>query len=246
MNNKIAWALIDLLMIIVGVYCAFLIQKYAETEQTKKDEERVLSALKIELEEFRISLPQFAAFMDKYLARVKDNPSTNFSGWRYSEPQYSYKIIEYAMNLDNSAIVDFALYDKLQKLFVVIKQLEHSERSMTRISEKYRPIVSSLGNNHIVNQERAADNAGNFHWFRTYSNDRSGSLKRVGQASTEALDVINDRLGQEKRREIERKFILTHSSRVSNAEEAIALVKQFFPDFTEEEVRKLYQKSKEK
>ena len=245
-NNKITWALIDLLMIIIGVYCAFIIQKYAETQQTKKDKERVLSALKFELEEFRIALPDFAAYMDRYLEKNKNDPTVNFSGWRYSEPQYAYQIVEYAMNLENSEIVDFALYDKLQRLYVVIKQLEYSERSINRISEKYQSIVSELPNNHVINLERIANNKINWGWFRTYAGDRSSSLKRVANESIEALQIINDGLGIDKQKEIEASFMSSKSALIKSEAEAIELAKVFFPNFTEEEIRTLYQNSQNK
>jgi hypothetical protein len=245
-NSKITWALIDLLMIIIGVYCAFLIQRYSELERTRNEEERVLNALKIELEQFRFSMPQFASYMDDYLKKIGDDKEVNFSGWRYSEPQYAYQIIEYAMNLENSEIIDFSLYDNLQRLYVVIKQLEHTERSINQTSEKYRALVPELSNNHAENLARRADNETNLRWFKIYAKDRSSGLKRVAKVSEESLKSINERLGLEKQKEIERKMILSNMNKAANVDEAIGMVKQFFPNFSEEEIQELYKESQGK
>ena len=49
-DKKLGWVIIDLFVVIIGVYCAFLIQNSATAQQDKKEQTKIYSALKMELE----------------------------------------------------------------------------------------------------------------------------------------------------------------------------------------------------
>ena len=247
MNNKVAWAFIDLMMIIIGVYCAFLIQQYSETERTKRDEERIMSALKYELEILRFSTPIYADDTKNRLqnwTKSRDNESySDFSGWRFVEPQYSFQIVEHAVDLDNTDIVDFELYSRLQNLLIEIKKAEYAERKITEVSMRYKSLPATLNSKSneflLLNQE----NFDNFNRFILFSEDRANILPRVANASATALEIINSRMDPLKKKEIERQLLLENIGIAPSVDHAIGLVKQFFPDFTEEEVREIYEKN---
>ena len=243
-NNKVFWIITDLCIVIIGVYTAYLIQTYSQSEQVKKEKEEVLASLKVELEIFRNRMPKFASWTDNYYNRIKERQDVVFSGWRYSEPQYSYQILEYAINAQNTEIIDFKLYDELRKIYAAIKQLEYSERSITEVSKKYLSIIPELSVTHPENLSRKTDNLTNLASFKTAIQDRSNDLKRVFETTLVGLDIINDQLRPELRKEIEKSLIIANLGDVESVEEAIKVAKQVFPVFTAEEIREIYEQNK--
>ncbi|MEQ9405303.1 MAG: hypothetical protein RIM99_17070 [Cyclobacteriaceae bacterium] len=242
LNNKVVWALVDLLMIIVGVYCAFLIQQYSEGQRIQKEKEKIYSALKYELENFRIFMPgqsSYAASNVEKWREISSNGSyDNFSDWIFIQPQHTYQIIEYAIGIQDNNIVDFQLYNTLQRLYVTVKSLEHAERLIMETSQKYLLVTKNMGS--IQVEVRNMDNLENFKRFIRFSDSRAASLMRVATISVEALEIINERIGETKRLELERNLIASQITSLGQKERAVAAVKQHFPHFTKEELEEIY------
>ncbi|WP_424962127.1 hypothetical protein [Ekhidna sp.] len=248
-RGKWAWAFVDLLVVIIGVYIAFLIQSSAAAEKDKKEKEKVFTALKFELEHFRLQMPGMSGYVagevEKYLAIRRDGDYASFTDWRFIQPQYSYQIIEFAIGIQNTEIVDFELYDALQKLYVEIKKLEHTESLIMETSMRYQTIPTGLSKSDPLYQITWANNYDHFGRFITFMNDRARILQAVADESQSALPIINEELGQEKTKEIETQFILSNAKRIQSEDQAVVFAKKIFPDFTEEEVRQLYRQATE-
>ncbi|MEO9482285.1 MAG: hypothetical protein ABJG47_02520 [Ekhidna sp.] len=246
-ENKLTWVLIDLIIVIIGVYCAFLIQSYAESEKNLKERDRVVSALKYELEYFRFQMTQISGGMTGYSAQLTEvlekGSYGNFSDFRFIEPQYDYQTIQYALSLQNSEIIDFELYNVLQSLFVEIKKIEHVERLLTETSRRYKTLPSNVSKETTEYKLTWTENYDNFDRFVTLIADRGGISSRIASASEGALPLINKRLGAQKSRAIERELISKNMGVAENEKEAVFLVKKFFPDFSEEEIRELYRQA---
>ena len=60
--------------------------------------------------------------------------------------------------------------------------------------------------------------------------------------STTALPLLNERLGQEQARKIEADLVYSNMHLADSETEAIQLIQYYFPHFTEEEIRRLFQK----
>lgn len=246
-NNKFTWVVIDLIIVIIGVYGAFLIQSYAENQKNLRDQERVLTALKFELEVFRYRMSETAQGMVKEAGRLdkiqSENSYSDFSNYRFIEPQYDYQTTEYTLNLQNNDIVDFELNNVLQLLFVELKRIEHTERLLTETARKYKTIPDILDKNTIPYQLIRSENIDNFERFVILIKDRGEVASRVAAASKDALIIINDRLGDEKSREIEKTIILNNANIAGSEERAVVLCRYLFPDFSEEEIRQLYRQA---
>lgn len=242
-RGKWVWAFVDLLVVIIGVYTAFLIQSSAASSNDKSEKIKVYSALKMELEEFRVAFPEFAQSNKNFLKKTAEAEHLNFSGWRFIEPQYGYQIIEFAINIQNNSIIDFEAYEELKKLYVFIKQLEHAERLVTEVAGTYQQPIQELDEQHPLNLERKANNNTNLFRFRMFLRTRIGVLERTSKACVPLLEKINDELGPEKRKELDEKFIVGKLGWVSSEEEAVELISEYFPSFTEEEAKELYQKA---
>lgn len=212
------------------------------------ERDRVLSALKYELEAFRYRMTQNALGATNYgqqlQATLKEGSYANFSDYRFIEPQYDYQTIAYSIALQNTEIVDFELYNVLQSLFVEIKKIEHVERLITETSRRYRTLPENLSKETPDYKLAWTGNYDNFGRFVTLIDDRGEISARIASASEGALPLINSRLGDEKSRAIEKKLVIQNLDLVRNEDEAVFIGKKFFPRFTEEEIREIYRDQK--
>lgn len=175
---------------------------------------------------------------------LADGSYSNFSDYRFIEPQYDYQTIAYAINLQNTEIVDFELYDHLQSLFVEIKKIEHAERLLTETSRRYKSIPSKLSSESASFAIIDSENRDNFIRFVTLIGDRAGISGRIATASTLAMPIVNSRLGTGKVRAIEKELLIENMGRASSEDEAVALGQRFFPNFSAQEIRQFYRQSK--
>ncbi|MEL7118970.1 MAG: hypothetical protein AAFO07_06000, partial [Bacteroidota bacterium] len=142
--------LLELVIVFIGVYLAFLLNSYQENQKSQKEADKILSTLKIELEYFRIQFPGRATYQYdermKWDSLAKEDSYIQFYNWRYVQPQYDYSILEYALNTQENSIVDFELYTSLSQLFERIKQLENMEITITNIGLEYRDVSNRITN----------------------------------------------------------------------------------------------------
>ncbi|MDW3193459.1 MAG: hypothetical protein R8G66_13885 [Cytophagales bacterium] len=240
--------MIDLLIVIIGVYCAFLIQQSAEQRKDNESRDRVLTALKFELETFRFTMSRVNRSMiarTERLEKIQARGSySNYSKFRFIEPQYDYQAIEYALNMQDIAIVDFELTEALQTLWVQIKRVEHVEQLLTATSEKYRSIPPGLDQKSNEYQLLWSENIDHFSWYIFYMNDRASTSEQVVIAANAALSVLNDQLGEQKRLASEYEIIQKRIHQVASSEdEAVGLAKVFYPHIPEEDIRKIYRET---
>lgn len=250
-QNKFVWVLIDLVIVVVGVYCAFLIQNYADQQRNQKDQVRLLTALKYELEVFRFTMTGISQGMSSKRIELEEVRAQgrygNFSNFRFIEPQYEYQTINYALGIQNDGIVDFQLYQALQFLYVEIKKIEHVERLLTETSGRYRSLPQNLGPKEEAYQLRWTDNYDNFGRFLIYIGDRGSISSQIALASEAALEIVDARLGPEKTRELEQEIISKNIRQVAETEEeAVAIGKTFFQHISSDEIRELFRSASEK
>lgn len=247
-GDKAKWLVLELLIVFVGVYMAFLFQSYAEDRKIDQEKDKVLTALKYELESFRAILPGRSKFMknqlDPLMALTRKNEYSNFSNWFFLEPQYDFQIIEYALSLENNNIIDFEVYDELTAVYGAIKRLEHAERLIMEMSQRYVPIESQLSKQgKQVSLERAT-NLENFKRFVSFMSMRVTSLQGVADKSTVCLELINESMSPERRIEIETDLIQNNIGIFKTLEDAQESVQALFPSFSLEEIKVLYEESK--
>lgn len=243
-RGKWAWALVDLLVVIIGVYIAFLIQSSAVDQKEKREQLKIYSALKMELEAFRVGFPQFASSNIQLLEQIKDQENYDISTWRFIEPQYGYQILEYALSIQNTDIVDFETYEALKTLFVRIKQLEHMERLITEGAATYQYLIPELPANHPLNLERLANNRSKVERFRIFLRGRAQALVNVSDMANELLAGINDYLGPDLKVEIDKKYIEENIAWIDSEDQAVGLVGKYFPHIPESEVKEIYARVK--
>ena len=241
-KNKLTWVLIDLLIVIIGVYCAFLIQNYALKQRDHKERIKVLSELKYELEYFRTILPGRATYaanrVSEWKSKLDQGLYVDFSNWIFIPPQRNYKTIEYALGIENTEVIDYRLFNQLQSLFVTIKSLESAETLIMETSRKYKPLHEKMTPQERLN--RGVDNMENYEWFIRFFESRAENLGLVATRSVSTLKIINAQLGPVRRKEIESELMKKYLPDYDSKEEAVAAGQYAFPNFTEEEIGALY------
>ena len=230
-------------MIFVGVYLAFLFQNYSEQKKIDREKDKVLMSLKLELEIFRTSFPEFSAFQkaqnEKWDSLFNARETADFYTWRYLEPQYNFQVIEYALNQKGTDIVSFELYEELSALYSNIKRLEHAERLMTEHGQKYRNISNAWNEDSWVYKERQADNRFNFYKFRIAGYDRAFVLERIAKDSERILQEINRELGSENTRAAEINLMHKYLEQGTDPERIKKVFSNYFTQYSTEEYERL-------
>ena len=232
------------MIVVIGVYCAFLIQRYAENVKSAKERNRIVTALKYEIEVFRYQMSQTSIGMANYhkeLEGVREKEAyRDFSNYRFIEPQYDYQTLQYALNLENSEIIDFELYKLLQSLLVEIRKVEHTERLLTDVAAHYRSVPASLSRDSESYLLMHSENMDLFDRFIIFIEDRANGAARIYDASIQCLAEIDAYLGNDAAKQIEKKLIKQGAPAFGSKEKAMILGRQLFPKFTEEELGELY------
>ncbi len=244
-SDKAKWLILELLIVFVGVYLAFLFQSYSEQGKIDKEKEKVLVSLKLELEEFRTSFPRFADYqkemVEEWDSLFAINKLGTYYTWRYLEPQYNFKVIEYAINQEGTDVIDFELYESLSKLHAEIKQLEQAERYMTQIGFDHVNIPLSMDENSQQYRIMYNQNRFNFYKFIDFAKMRTGSLRRVSRRSNELVEKINQVLGDEKTKEVDFMLLDKYLEAKVDTSIILSIYDEFFPQYSREEFMEAFE-----
>lgn len=243
-GDKGKWVLLELLIVFVGVYLAFALQAYSENQKNKKEQEKVLVSLKLELEEFRVSFPGFADFhqevVDEWDSLFNIRQVGNFYAWRYLEPQYNFSVLEYAINTEGSDIISFELFENLSDLYQNIKRLEHAERLITEMGHHYKIRPEGVDEDDLEGRKISAENRLYFYKTIRYSNDRIAVMKEVATLSVGILEILNEQLGAERERALNLELIGRYYKEDPDKESVRSFRDRYFPDVTEEELNSVF------
>ncbi len=238
--------LVELIIVFVGVYLAFFLNSIQEEKYIKQESEKIWSSLKIELEGIRLAFPLWAENQAeqnvKWDSLFAKEEIGKFYTWRYIQPQYDFTTIQYAIDSREGNIVDFDMYKRLTTLYQNIQQLEHSENLMTEVGLRYKNIPSGMDKNQDY-WVLFGENKFLFYKFIDFSKMRVGSLRRIAKLSEELLDIINQKLGEERQKVLEKEFIQQQIVSVgSDAPKEVlrARIKENFPDLSEQDIEEIY------
>ena len=248
--RRVNWniILLELFIVFVGVYLAFLLSNYQEEKRINSEVNKIYTSLKLELEEIRFNFPQRAAYQrslnEEWDSLYNSGNYPPLYTWRFIQPQYDFTTMEYALQAQGSAVINFELYESLTSLYQGIKRLEHLELLITEIGMAYRNVPAELGMNQEELTARHADNRLLFFRFKDLSGLRANELERMVDHTQTSLDIINARLGSEKRKKIELQLLrdklplLLENSNLS-VEMVKGLIHQQFPDLKDRDVERV-------
>lgn len=234
--------IIDLFIVFIGVYLAFLLNNYSESQKNANQRIKVLSSLKLELEQFRCRMPDYVKFQEnkivEWSSALQNDSIIDFYYYLFIQPQYDYTALEYAININEVEVIDYELFTVLRVLFNNIKSLEFAENKMTMVADQFRNTASFVSKNSMEYKARIADNHFYFLRFINYAKVRGGSMKSIVDHSIRALTIINEKMDQNTRKKIEYDLLIKYFKSLNQApskKEISAGIKQFFPHFTQED-----------
>lgn len=239
-GRGLQFLVVEFLIIFLGVYLAFLFQEYSEDRDRAVERNKILVGLKEDLEYFRILFPTFAASMEETIEEwdplIESESYREFSSWRFIQPQYDYKAVEYALAAD-AEIVDFETYAPLAQLYLELEKLRQAEELITEIGMRYQPVPAGLERTPEVQLAHAA-NLKNLERLRDRAQDRSNIMQRIAVLAELNLATVNANFSPEELREIEL-MLLENTAQATRKEERaflLHLAREHFPELSEEEL----------
>ena len=168
----------------------------------------------------------------------------DFSGWRFIEPQYQYQVLERVLNIQNGDLINFELFQYSLRIYEQIRRIEHTERMITEVGFKYRSIPDPLNEKSSDFQLLNATNQDNFRRLIDAMKIRGEIQQLLAERSSDALTVINQALPFQVKKQIEEELIVQYIDNMVETEvEAVERVSLVFPDFSEEEIKVMYQQA---
>lgn len=241
-KDGLKFLMLELVIVFLGVYGAFLLQSYSENQKLRSERDKILIGLKEDLEYFRIFFPQFSEDMqqraDEWEDLLANDQYFDYSEWRFIQPQYDYTVVEYALNAD-ADVIDFELNSSLSQLYIELEKLRQAEELITQAGLSYKrvpdtedpsPEILMAQLNNLQNLKRLKDRA----------LDRVAIMNRIARLSEMNLETINAEFTARELKEIELLLIEKYMDSIASEQEREYLIRQvliYFPEITEEEVR---------
>ncbi len=238
-RQGVRFLLLELVIVFLGVYGAFMLQSWSEDRLLDAEREKVLVGVKEDLEYFRVIFPGFTSreIVEERRALIEEGRYRDYSDWRFLQPQYDYTAIEYALEA-GADIVDYELNSGLAELYQELQKLRYTEDLITRLAMDYRAIPAGSLDDPVVRM--AHEN--NFLGFRRLNDrarDRVVIMDRISEISTRLLPGIDAAFRAGQLREIELELIRKRIESQPEAEREfyLGLISEYFPDISPEEIR---------
>ncbi|XWN37540.1 MAG: hypothetical protein ROO71_01180 [Balneola sp.] len=239
-KQGVKFLLLELVVVFLGVYLAFLFQSYSEDQKLEIEKEKIMIGLKEDFEYFRIFFPDYAGQPQVQIWRemLQKGNYIDFSSWRFIQPQHDYIAIEYALDAD-AEVIDFETNSSIANIYQELKKLEHVEIILNDLALKYQKIPE-INSDDIRIKIAHENNLLNFKRFTERYADRAGIMIRIAELCGKQLPIINNNFGKEKLAEIEL-LLISKNITVNDDQEVqfyVNILKQFFPNLSEEEITK--------
>lgn len=230
---------LELVIVFLGVYGAFLFQNYSENQRIRSEQNKILIGLKEDLEYFRIFFPGYAGDdqVKEWRVLFQEGEYPQYFEWRFIQPQYDYRAIEYALEAD-ARVIDYELNSGIAEVYQELKKLEYVEDLITQIAMEYHYLPGDLkekSEGELLHQQ----NFLNFKLFTERMADRSGIMNRIAEMSDLFLPEINAQFGKKELKNLELQLIDKYLNPENEAvlDASIPPLLEFFPNLTEEEIR---------
>ena len=242
-KQGVKFLLLELVVVFLGVYLAFLFQSYSENQKLESEKEKIMIGLKNDLEYFRIFFPGLSANMKGTIKEwdelIENEKYRDFSSWRFIQPQYDYTVVEYALNV-GAEVIDFDMNSDLSKLYTELEKLRQAEELITEIALTYKAVPANLERTAEV-QLVHANNLLNLERLRNRAVDRVGIMDRIAELSAQNLVRVNNEFSPKELKEIELLLISKRDIPDNEQEKQFYFraLKEYFPHFTDEEIKKV-------
>lgn len=132
---------VELLIVFVGVYLAFLLSQYQETRKLDDKRETVISLLADGIGRYEGLFEGFAQYHEgrnaEILAELRGGQIPDMSNVAYAAPQYPSDAIDYVLTNESFDVFELELYVPLASFANRIKQLTSVEAELTELGNRY-------------------------------------------------------------------------------------------------------------
>lgn len=141
--NPVAIGL-ELVIVFVGVYLAFVLAEYREERRLDDRRDRVIALLQDGASQFEGLFTGFAQFHEGHNAEVRAvlerGEVPDFGDQLYVAPQYPIDVIAYVLTNESFDVFDLDLYLPLTQYANGIKRLMSIEAELTDLADRYIPL----------------------------------------------------------------------------------------------------------
>ncbi len=136
--------LLELLIVFVGVYLAFLLAEFQEQKQRERSFQRIVQILDVGLERYAQAFGAMAQYHDRENTAIRDALAAgqlpSFGDVYYPAPQYPMDVIDYIATEEAFRVFDVAYYTELIAFSNGVQRLMYIEEKLVQAAERYQPL----------------------------------------------------------------------------------------------------------
>ena len=144
--NPVAVA-VELLIVFVGVYLAFVLNEYQEAERNREKRETVIELLREGLEQYGRLFEGYAQFHtaegDRLRLMLAEGELPDLGGAFYVAPQYPIDVINHVLTNESLEVFDTELYIPLTEYAARMQRIMSVEAQITEIGNRYIAVTRS-------------------------------------------------------------------------------------------------------
>jgi len=136
-----AQVLLELAIVFVGVYLAFVFTEYQQDRERQRDADRVLALLEVGLERFEGIFERIAQYHERenppFRAALAEGRIPDFGDQYYPAPQYPLDVIKFVTTRESFEVFPLQFYVSLTTFAATMQRLMYVEEALARASERW-------------------------------------------------------------------------------------------------------------
>lgn len=134
--------LLELVIVFLGVYLAFLFSSHKEQQRTDAELDRVMALMQVGLDRYEELFEGFALRHEtknaEFLAQLENNEIPVFYETYYAAPQYPVDVINFVLTREGYDVFSLDFYVPLTSFAHAIQRIMYVENKLVELGERYR------------------------------------------------------------------------------------------------------------
>ncbi len=136
--------LLELVIVFLGVYLAFLFTDYKEQQKTEAEIERVAALMQVGLDHYEELFEGFAQrhaiANEEFRLQLENNEIPAFYETYYASPQYPIDVINFVFTREGYDVFSLDFYMPLTSFAQAIQRVMYVEEKLVQLGERYRSL----------------------------------------------------------------------------------------------------------
>lgn len=137
---------LELIIVFLGVYLAFLFTSYNEKQRTQAEIERVAALMEVGLDRYEELFAGFAQRHaiknEEFRQQLANNQIPVFYETYYASPQYPVDVINFVLTREGYDVFSLDFYLPLTSFAHAIQRIMYAEEKLVQLGERYRRLPS--------------------------------------------------------------------------------------------------------